>query len=75
MGPELTLILAIALGLYMAFGIGANDVANAIGTSVGSKALTVKKAIIMAAILEFLGAFLPPPRLQLGPKWCPKSPA
>ena len=58
MGPELTLILAIALGLYMAFGIGANDVANAIGTSVGSKALTVKKAIIMAAILEFLGAFL-----------------
>ena len=55
---EFTLILAIVLGLYMAFSIGANDVANAIGTSVGSKALTIKQAIVVAAVLEFLGAFL-----------------
>ncbi|NOX52354.1 MAG: inorganic phosphate transporter, partial [Gammaproteobacteria bacterium] len=50
--------LAIIFGLYMAWGIGANDVANAMATSVGSKALTVKHAIIIAAIFEFLGAFL-----------------
>ena len=43
MGMEVTLILALLLGLYMAFSIGANDVANAIGTSVGSKALTIKQ--------------------------------
>ena len=55
---EVTLILALLLGLYMAFSIGANDVANAIGTSVGSKALTIKQAIVVAAVLEFLGAFL-----------------
>lgn len=55
-----TIILGLALifGLYMAWGIGANDVANAMATSVGSKALTVKHAIIIAAIFEFLGAFL-----------------
>lgn len=52
------LILALVFGLYMAWGIGANDVANAMATSVGSKALTVKHAIIIAAIFEFLGAFL-----------------
>lgn len=52
------LILALCFGLYMAWGIGANDVANAMATSVGSKALTVKHAIIIAGIFEFLGAFL-----------------
>ncbi len=50
--------LAIVFGLYMTWGIGANDVANAMGTSVGSGAITVKQAIIIAAIFEFAGAFL-----------------
>lgn len=52
------LILAVLFGLFMAWGIGANDVANAMGTSVGSGALTIKQAIIVAAIFEFTGAFL-----------------
>ena len=51
------LVLAIIFGLYMAWSIGANDVANAMGTSVGSGALTLRRAIILAAILEFAGAF------------------
>lgn len=51
-------IFALLTGFYMLWNIGANDVANAIGTSVGSRALTFKKAIVMAAILEFAGAFL-----------------
>ncbi len=52
------IILAVAFGLYMTWGIGANDVANAMGTSVGSGAITVKQAIVIAAIFEFAGAFL-----------------
>lgn len=52
------LILAALFGLFMAWGIGANDVANAMATSVGSGALTLKGAIIIAAIFEFSGAFL-----------------
>ena len=50
-------IAAIVIGLYMAWNIGANDVANAMGTSVGSKALTLKQAVILAGIFEFAGAF------------------
>ena len=52
------IVLAACLGLYMTWGVGANDVANAMGTSVGSKAITVRKAIVIAAIFEFSGAFL-----------------
>lgn len=52
------IVLALVFGLYMTWGIGANDVANAMGTSVGSGAITVKQAIIIAAIFEFAGAFL-----------------
>lgn len=54
----LYIVLAAIFGLFMAWGIGANDVANAMATSVGSKAITVTTAIILAAIFEFLGAFL-----------------
>ncbi|CAI5491516.1 unnamed protein product [Closterium sp. Naga37s-1] len=50
--------LTLLLGFYMAWNIGANDVANAMGTSVGSGALTLRQAVLAAAILEFGGAFL-----------------
>lgn len=50
--------IAIASGFFMCWGIGANDVANAMGTSVGSKAITVGKAILIAAIFEFAGVIL-----------------
>ena len=51
------LIVAIAAGFYMAFNIGANDSANSMATAVGSKAIIFKQAIIIAGILEFLGAY------------------
>ncbi len=52
------LILAAIFGLFMAWGIGANDVANAMATSVGSRVLTIKQAVFIAAIFEFAGAVL-----------------
>ncbi|WP_110686337.1 inorganic phosphate transporter [Salinicola aestuarinus] len=55
---DVFIILACAFGFFMAWGVGANDVANAMGTSVGSKAITIKQAIIIAVIFEFLGAWL-----------------
>jgi PiT family inorganic phosphate transporter len=55
---QVLLILAIVFGFYMTWGIGANDVANAMGTSTGSGAITLKQAILIAAIFEFLGAFV-----------------
>ena len=56
-GPMLIGIAAV-FGFLMAWGIGANDVANAMGTSVGSNAITIKQAIIIAMIFEFAGAYL-----------------
>ena len=55
-GPMLV-IMAGVVGFFMAWGIGANDVANAMGTSVGSKALTIKQAILIAMVFEFAGAY------------------
>lgn len=52
------IVLAVVFGLFMAWGIGANDVANAMATSVGSRAITIKQAIIIAAIFEMAGAYL-----------------
>jgi PiT family inorganic phosphate transporter len=50
--------LAILFGLYMTWGIGANDVANAMGTSVGSGAITIRQAIVIATLFEFAGAVI-----------------
>ncbi len=53
----LVLIVSIVVCAYLAWNIGANDVANAMGTSVGSRALTLKQAVVVAAVFEFVGAF------------------
>ena len=55
---DLYLLLACIFGFFMAWGIGANDVANAMGTSVGSGAVTIWQAVFIAGIFEFLGAWL-----------------
>jgi PiT family inorganic phosphate transporter len=55
---QVLFILACVFGLFMAWGIGANDVSNAMGTSVGSRALTMKQAILIAMVFEFAGAYL-----------------
>ncbi|NNC24298.1 inorganic phosphate transporter [Salinisphaera sp. USBA-960] len=55
---DLLLILACIFGFFMAWGIGANDVANAMGTSVGSGAIRIWQAVLIAGIFEFLGAWL-----------------
>ncbi len=55
---DVFIILACVFGFFMAWGVGANDVANAMGTSVGSKAITIKQAIVIAIMFEFAGAYL-----------------
>ena len=50
------ILMAAAFGFFMAWGVGANDVANAMGTSLSSKSLTIKQAILMAMVFEFSGA-------------------
>jgi PiT family inorganic phosphate transporter len=52
------LVMAVLAGFYMAVNIGANDVANSMGTSVGSGALTIRKAVIVAGVCTFVGAVL-----------------
>ena len=52
------LLTACVFGFFMAWGIGANDVANAMGTSVGTRALTLFQAILVACVFEFAGAYL-----------------
>ncbi|MCH2177504.1 MAG: inorganic phosphate transporter [Mariniblastus sp.] len=56
---EIVLIgLTLLCGFYVAWNIGANDVANAMGTSVGSGALTLRRAVLLAAVFEFAGAYI-----------------
>ncbi|MBU1138096.1 MAG: inorganic phosphate transporter, partial [Proteobacteria bacterium] len=52
------IVLAVVFGLFMTWGVGANDLANAMGTSVGAGAVTVKQAIGIAIVFEFTGAVL-----------------
>lgn len=57
MTPDTILLIAAAIAFILAMSIGANDVANSMGTAVGSKAITIKQALIIAGILEFGGAY------------------
>lgn len=56
--PLIYIILTSLLAVYVAWNLGANDVANSMGTSVGSKAITLTQAIVIAGILEFTGAVI-----------------
>ncbi|QLQ24774.1 MAG: inorganic phosphate transporter [Dechloromonas sp.] len=51
-------VMAFAFGLCVCWGMGANNVANAMGTSVGSGAITLRRALLLAAVMEFAGAYL-----------------
>jgi inorganic phosphate transporter, PiT family len=55
---DLLIVALILSGLYMAWNIGANDLSNAMGTSVGTGALSIKQVIVIAAVFEFLGSVL-----------------
>lgn len=52
------IVLVAVLAFYVAWNLGANDVANSMGTSVGSKAVTLRQALVIAGVLEFTGAVL-----------------
>ena len=52
------LAMAVIFGFFMAWGVGANDVANAMGTSVGARAITIRQAVLIAMVFEFAGAAL-----------------
>ncbi len=58
MDANFILIAAVLIGLYSAINIGANDVANAMATSVASGALTIKRAVVVAGVCDVLGAVL-----------------